>query len=264
MKFNLSTNISQGVNDNFNYIVTPNAQKVYGNIVDSFQSGIHSFSIIGTYGTGKSSFLMALERDLLNNKSSLVSEKSVFADAEGFEFMNIVGEYSSLSMLLSKELSIAPSDDSKNILYSMSRYLNELKSKNKFLFIFVDEFGKILEYAANTNPEKELYFLQTLAEFVNVSSRNVILITTLHQNFGSYAHKLTETQRNEWLKVKGRFKELVFVEPVEQLLFLAAESLTTSKKMADDAKENFLEVFSLAKRNKIVSESLTVKTSKML
>ena len=49
MKFNLSTNISQGVSDNFNYIVTPNAQKVYGNIVDSFQSGIHSFSIIGTY-----------------------------------------------------------------------------------------------------------------------------------------------------------------------------------------------------------------------
>ena len=146
----------------------------------------------------------------------------------------------------------------------LSRYLNELKRQNKFLFIFVDEFGKILEYAANTNPEKELYFLQTLAEFVNVSSRNVILITTLHQNFGSYAHKLTETQRNEWLKVKGRFKELVFVEPVEQLLFLAAESLTTSKKMADDAKENFLEVFSLAKRNKIVSESLTVKTSKML
>ena len=41
---------------------------------------------------------MALERDLLNNKSSLVSEKSVFADAEGFEFMNIVGEYSSLSV----------------------------------------------------------------------------------------------------------------------------------------------------------------------
>ena len=71
------------------------------------------------------------------------------------------------------------------------------------MFIFIDEFGKILEHAANNNPEKELYFLQTLAEFVNVSSRNVILITTLHQNFGSYAHKLTETQRNEWLKVKG-------------------------------------------------------------
>lgn len=110
MKFNLSINISQGVSDNFNYIVTPNAQKVYGNIVDSFQSGIHSFLIIGTYGTGKSSFLMALEQDLLNNKSKLVSERSVFADAKSFEFMNIVGDYSSLSTLLSKDccLSISP------------------------------------------------------------------------------------------------------------------------------------------------------------
>lgn len=214
MKFNLSTNISQGVSDNFNYIVTPNAQKVYGNIVDSFQSGIHSFLIIGTYGTGKSSFLMALEQDLLNNKSNLVSERSVFADAKSFEFMNIVGDYSSLSTLLSKELSIAPSDDSKNIFGTLTKYLIKLKAQNKFLFIFIDEFGKILEYAANNNPEKELYSLQTLAEFVNVSSRNVILITTLHQNFGAYAYKLTETQRNEWLKVKGRFKELVFAEPV--------------------------------------------------
>lgn len=264
MKFNLSTNISQGVNDNFNYIVTPNAQKVYGNIVDSFQSGIHSFSIIGTYGTGKSSFLMALEQDLLNNKSNLVSEKSVFANAVGFEFLNIVGDYSSLSMLLSRELSIAPSDDSKNIFSALTKLLRRLQDKNKFLFIFIDEFGKILEHAANNNPEKELYFLQTLAEFVNASSRNVILITTLHQNFGAYAYKLTETQRNEWLKVKGRFKEIVFAEPVEQLLFLAAESLTKSRSMTDDAKYNILDVFSLAKKNKIISESLSVKTSKML
>ena len=207
---------------------------------------------------------MALEQDLLNNKSKLVSERSVFADAKSFEFMNIVGDYSSLSTLLSKELSIAPSDDSKNVFSTLTRYLIKLKDQNKFLFIFIDEFGKILEHAANNNPEKELYFLQTLAEFVNVSSRNVILITTLHQNFGSYAHKLTETQRNEWLKVKGRFKELVFAEPVEQLLFLAAESLTKSKTMTDNAKENFLEIFSLAKKNKIISESLTVRTSKML
>ena len=136
MKFNLSINISQGVSENFNYIVTPNAQKVYGNIIDSFQSGIHSFSIIGTYGTGKSSFLMALEQDLLNNKYNLVSEKSVFANAESFEFINIVGDYSPLSTLLSKELSIASSDDSKNIFSTLAKYLIKLKAQNKFLFIF--------------------------------------------------------------------------------------------------------------------------------
>lgn len=264
MKFNLSTNISQGVNDNFNYIVTPNVQKVYGNIVDSFQSGIHSFLIIGTYGTGKSSFLMAIEQDLLNNKSNLVSEKRVFAGAENFEFMNIVGDYATLPTLLSNELSIIPSADNKNIFVALTKLLIKLKSQNKFLFIFIDEFGKILEHAANNNPEKELYFLQTFAEFVNLPSRNVILITTLHQNFGAYAYKLSETQRNEWLKVKGRFKELVFAEPVEQLLFLAAESLTKSKAITDNTKENFLEIFSLAKKSKIISESLTLRTSKML
>lgn len=152
---------------------------------------------------------MAIEQDLLNNKSNLVSEKRVFAGAENFEFMNIVGDYTTLPTLLSNELSITPSADNKNIFAALTKLLIKLKSQNKFLFIFIDEFGKILEHAANNNPEKELYFLQTFAEFVNVPSRNVILITTLHQNFGAYAYRLSETQRNEWLKVKGRFKELV-------------------------------------------------------
>lgn len=178
MKFNLSINISQGVSDNFNYIVTPNAQKVYGNIVDSFQSGIHSFLIIGTYGTGKSSFLMALEQDLLNNKSKLVSERSVFADAKSFEFMNIVGDYSSLSTLLSKELSIAPSDDSKNVFSTLTRYLIKLKDQNKFLFIFIDEFGKILEHAANNNPNLECLKRISNQHFSNLMDISYIQIKT--------------------------------------------------------------------------------------
>lgn len=264
MKFNLSTNISQGVSENFSYIVTPNAQKVYGSIVDSYLSGIHSFSIIGTYGTGKSSFLMALEQDLLCDKSQLVSTKTVFAEAKSFEFMNIVGDYVSLPSLLARELSVSPNDGNDNIFEALTVKLKRYKAAKKFLFIFIDEFGKILEHAANNNPERELYFLQTLAEFVNSPARNVILITTLHQNFGAYSKKLTETQRNEWLKVKGRFKELVFAEPVEQLLFLAAEKLENVKNMTEEAKDNILLLFSLAKKNKIVSESLSLKTSNKL
>ncbi len=263
MSFRLSTNIEQGVSKDFNYIVTPNAQKVYGNIVESFQSGIHSFSIIGTYGTGKSSFLIALEKDLTQNSHALVSNKSVFANADSFEFLNIVGDYASMATLLAHKLHIADADN-KNIFTELGKRLTKLKSKNKFLFIFVDEFGKILEHAANTNPERELYFLQTLSEFVNVSTRNVILITTLHQNFGAYSQKLSEAQRNEWIKVKGRFKELVFAEPVEQLLFLAAENISSHRSLNLDAQDNFLNIYSLAKKSKIVGESLSVKTSKKL
>ena len=65
MKYNPSINIEYGIDKDFHYIVTPNAQAVTGELVSNFHSGIHSFSIIGTYGTGKSSYLMALERDLM-------------------------------------------------------------------------------------------------------------------------------------------------------------------------------------------------------
>ena len=89
------------------------------------------------------------------------------------------------------------------------------------LFIAIDEFGKILEHAAKYNPDEELYFFQKFTEFVNAPSRNIILISTLHQNFSAYARKLSQAQKNEWNKVKGRFQEVVFAEPVEHLLFLA-------------------------------------------
>ena len=56
---------------------------------------------------------------------------------------------------------------------------------------------------------------------------NILFITTLHQGFNDYAHGLNKTQRNEWDKVKGRLKEITFNEPVEQLLLLAAERISS-------------------------------------
>ena len=103
----------------------------------------------------------------------------------------------------------------------------KISAVGKGWFIAIDEFGKFLEYAANNNPEKELYFIQQLAEFANDDSKNILFITTLHQGFNDYAHGLNKTQRNEWDKVKGRLKEITFNEPVEQLLLLAAERISS-------------------------------------
>lgn len=265
MKYIPSINIESGIHHEFQYIVTPNAKEVLGNIVESYHSGIHSFTIIGNYGTGKSSFIVGLEKDLENSTSNLVTNKNVFGNVSGFEFMNIVGDYVSLSGVLASKLDIANFADSKNIFEALSYKYKECKRQNKFLFIVIDEFGKILEYAANNNPERELYFLQKLAEFVNHPSRNVILLTTLHQNFGSYAYKLNDAQRNEWLKIKGRYKEIVFVEPVEQLMFLASEQLNGNlATMEGNSKINFIELYSLAKKNNILSESLSLETAKKL
>lgn len=258
MKYVPSINIEYGIDPEFEYIVTPNALAVTGNLLSSYNSGIHSFSIIGTYGTGKSSYLMALEKDLTSKSQALLKNKDVFGGFKKFECLNILGDYNSLSNLLADKLGSSKSDDTRNVFDSLNAYYQKLKKNNTFLFIVIDEFGKVLEHASKNNPEKELYFLQRLAEFVNVPSRNIILITTLHQNFGAYAQKLSETQRNEWMKVKGRYKELVFSEPVEQLLFLAAEQLSNLPTTKDYAAGTKL--LNWAKRAKFISSQLDSRT----
>ena len=259
MSYIPSVNIEMNTVSDFQYIVTENAKLVAGNIVNSFNSGHHSFSIIGTYGTGKSSFILALEEDLANGTNKLIN-KGVLSSENGFEFLNIVGDYASLGRLISNKL--VTTDE--NPLNALNLYYQSLRKKKKFLVIVVDEFGKILEHAANNNPEKELYFLQKLSEFVNIPSRKILLITTLHQNFGSYATKLSETQRNEWLKVKGRFQEIVFAEPVEQLLSLTAKKLNIFRPLSKVEESSLHLLFDLGVSSKIISHNLGFKTAESL
>lgn len=137
-----------------------------------------------------------------------------------------------------------------------------MQEERKFLLIVVDEFGKVLEHAAKNNPEKELYFLQKLSEFVNVPDRQMMLLTTLHQNFGAYAKGLSEAQANEWTKVKGRFKEITFVEPVEQLLYLASAQLKEERKAYN--AENVKPLFELARETRYVSNDFSIDIAKQL
>ena len=259
--FSLSANIEEGFPANVQYVVTPNGQRAAQSIIDDFHSGIHSFTIIGTYGTGKSSFLLALETDMsrINKEKRLLNPKSLSGTAD-FEILNIVGDYSELSTLLGRKLNV--DGHSRSILDELKVFYNQMKAENKFLLIVIDEFGKVLEHAAKNNPERELYFLQKLAEFVNVPSRDILLLTTLHQNFGAYAKNLTETQKNEWIKVKGRFKEITFVEPVEQLLYLASKQLYSS--FSRNVCENAKQLYQLAVETKFVSNAFSVETAQQL
>lgn len=259
--FNLSANIENGFLAEKQYVVTPNVRKAIQSILKDFHSGIHSFTIIGSYGTGKSSFLLALESDLdAKTKQKRILSPENLSSASDYEILNIVGDYSEMSALLARKLNV--DGNSNSILDELKAYYNRLKSQNKFLLIVVDEFGKVLEHAAKNNPEQELYFLQKLAEFVNVPTRDILLLTTLHQNFSSYAKGLTDAQKNEWVKVKGRFKEISFVEPVEQLLFLASSQLP--KKQRDRSIRQGIDLYQLAIETRIVSSAFTEDSSNQL
>lgn len=262
--FTLSANLDNGIVEGSRYIVTPNVQKVLQEVLDGYHTGIHSFSIIGTYGTGKSSFLLRLEHDLVKASSNrlLLQNPKVLHDG-AFEILNIVGDTKSLSTLLFAKLQALVDSPETDALKLLKVYYDRLRKKGKMLLIAIDEFGKVLEHAAKHNPEEELYFMQKLCEFVGAPKRNILLLTTLHQNFSAYARKLNTEQRNEWTKVKGRFQEVVFAEPIEQLLFLAAEHIcmTYGEVATSDA---FRKIYDLAVDCKFVSSDFTYDTAARL
>ena len=257
-QFSLSANIINGFPDGMQYIVTPNARTAISTMVDDYHTGIHSFTIIGSYGTGKSSFLLAFEEDLraTTRLKHLFNPKSL-SDAKEYEVLNIVGDYADLSTLLRNALRVE--GESNSVIDELKAYYQYLHTHGKLLVIVIDEFGKVLEHAAKNNPEQELYFMQKLAEFVNVPSRQILLLTTLHQNFSSYAKGLSESQRNEWTKVKGRFKEITFVEPIEQILYLASSQHNSQGK-----QPNIKQLFQLAHDTKFVTSTFAYETAQNL
>ncbi len=90
--------------------------------------------------------------------------------------------------------------------------------------------GNFLSMLLRNKPEKELYIIQKLAEFVNDPEKNIIFIVTLHQGIEAYGSRFDKKEKNEWEKVKGRLKEIAFNEPVEQLLYLAAKKLDNKEE----------------------------------
>ncbi len=224
IKFTTSVNIIRDKGKELNYIPTPNSNRVVNQIANDFKKGNRSFNIIGSYGTGKSAFLWAFQQSLSNDRRyfgiNILPNPTI-------NFVNIVGEYKSITETFAEIFNVKSNKNIiENIFSEIFNKYHELGKNNPILFLVIDEFGKFLEYASQNEPEKELYFIQQLAEFANNPDLNIVLFTTVHQNFDAYALSLTQSQKQEWTKVKGRFKEITFNEPVEQLLFLASEHLT--------------------------------------
>lgn len=219
--FTTSVNIIRDTDRDFSYIPTPNAKQIVGQIVNDFKKGIRSFNVVGTYGTGKSSFLLAFEQSITGKKRYFDPN---FLTNPKFDFVKFIGSYSSIVEQFSDVFEVQTNkNQQENILSEIFNRYHSMGNDDKVLFLLIDEFGKFLEYASKHNPEKELYFVQQLAEFCNNPKHNIVLITTVHQSLESYAYSLSKTQQQEWTKVKGRFREITFNEPVEQLLFLASE-----------------------------------------
>lgn len=236
-RYSPSVNILRDSHKDIHYIPTANSRRIYEQIIESYaSSNMRSFNLVGSYGTGKSAFLLAFEKQLEEKQSFFGKLNGKFKGIKNFDIINIVGDYSSIIETFAKKLNVKKGVTVDSVIENFARYYEKRHAENKCILIVIDEFGKHLEYAAGNDPEKEMYFVQLLAEFVNDDNKNIIFISTVHQNIDSYGALLNQRQRQEWNKVRGRLKELVFSEPVEQLLVLAAEHLG-NKKNYDIPKE---------------------------
>ena len=112
------------------------------------------------------------------------------------------------------------------------------------LLLVIDEFGKFLEYASQYPAQGDIHVLQELAEFAERSEKTpLFFLTILHQAFEMYGQRTAKLQREEWAKIQGRFEDVPFIEPTEQLLHLVGTALEKSLEIA--CKDNFNNVTEL-------------------
>ena len=223
MANNISTNIVRDESKNIDFVATPNTKEIFERMFLKNQNAVRSFCLIGNYGTGKSTFLWALEKNLRKERVFFQSMDSK-TKVDEYKFIKLVGDNSPFSKSLAKALRIRNASSSA-ILEKLQKIRIKASSNSQGVLILVDEFGKFLENASKNKSLDELYLLQQISEWANDAEYDTHFIITLHQNFTSYGTGLSKQEKLEWEKVKGRFVDLVFNEPVEQLIFFASQKL---------------------------------------
>jgi hypothetical protein len=107
----------------------------------------------------------------------------------------------------------------------------------KGLLVVGDEFGKFLERAAEQGEVPDLIAAQYLAEHASSSDEaEILFLVLLHQNFRDYASGQTQTQRQEWSKIQGRFKQVDFTQDSEDLYSLIAACLGRTDSSVEQTK----------------------------
>ncbi len=89
--------------------------------------------------------------------------------------------------------------------------------------ILWDEFGRHLESIVDSGNSKELDSVQQIAEYVSRSKLNFTIGLMLHQGLLNYAKNVSQTVRNEWKKIEGRFDTIQYVDDSKEMYSLISD-----------------------------------------
>ncbi|MDA7979455.1 MAG: hypothetical protein MPJ50_11885 [Pirellulales bacterium] len=248
------------------YIVTERIGQLFRQFATAFGDGSteRAWRITGDYGTGKSCFALALARvcgigsGQVPKQLSSVSKGLSKADALP---ILVTGAREPISAAIIRALQTRLSDTTRRnkptplrdanrilrdadpaardrfaieLLEATARYVSDTKQGQGVLLI-LDELGKSLEFATQNPDEQDITFLQSLAEAASRSGATpLVVLGILHQGFSAYADRMEVNDQREWDKIGGRFAELLFDQPLEQLVALVSNALGVKRDRLPD------------------------------
>lgn len=111
------------------------------------------------------------------------------------------------------------------------------------VLLLIDELGKLFEFAARSPHQADVFLLQQLAEHASRSGdRPILLIGLLHQSFQDYGQHLDMVSRKEWAKIQGRYEDVAFLEPADQVIRMIASAIRWKNKVPDELLNKKLSV----------------------
>ena len=244
------------------YVATNFTRSCLGYMANGLKprSGQRAWRMTGDYGSGKSSFALLLAHWFAGREKIFPPELRKAVDFRQFgvtrrpQFVPVLVTCSRqtlgtsiLSSLHQTLTQIYGRGTKKNLVLTVQRLLDEghepnddqilqvmlevnsriiADSKGKGLILILDELGKFLEFAALHPQRQDIFLLQRLAEAASRSGDEpLFVVCLLHQGFNAYSDLLSQSAQREWEKIAGRFDEIVFNQPIDQVANVIASAI---------------------------------------
>lgn len=234
-------------------------------IVDSFETSAQSsFTLTGSYGTGKSTLATILigllhndshirnaARNLINDKKLLrkIDKSFNFSEDKPWLIIKAVGGVTSPAELFYKSIIKALNDagllalfeddlfflpeemhNESQLIEWVEEVFQVLQGKISGSFFVLDEMGKLLDHIARNSGD--LHLFQELSEKVNrLSTKDCpfIFLGILHQSFADYAKGLSHQIALEWAKIQGRYVDIAYRISLDESVALISKTIKKTK-----------------------------------
>lgn len=233
----------------------------YNSLLTIAESNLSTYTLTGSYGTGKSTLAAILtglvhpnikvrkavkkliNDDELSSRLELIFNTKHIKNKPWLTIKAVAGISSPIE-LFQKSILIAIEnanllscfhdynllhDKIKNesqLLEWISKVFDQLEGKISGSLFILDEMGKLLENLARNSGN--LHFFQDLSEKIKRLSTEqcpFIFVGILHQSFADYAKGLSHQIAIEWSKIQGRYVDIAYRISLDESIALVSKTI---------------------------------------